>query len=268
MPVLVLAGALLAVFSGYLLGEFLFGTLLAGNRTGGGNTVSPPDDVSAPKGTQELTTTTVDLAAVEVFRVQLGAFANREGAERHAADALAKQVPAHVVAEDKYRVIAGIYASKAAAAKAAQYANNRGLDTYVYAVSIPGGSLSLRGVTEGYGAALRGVLSEISASLRAQMNVWGQHFSGQPTNLAQEAQALEASLRKAQEQLASQAVPQGWDSTHKAVISASNTALKAISEMKAFAEKKDQTHLADAITFLVQLAEDYEECLTLAVSVP
>jgi len=104
--------ALVFVGSGYLIGRFLLAGLLhrepKGEPVSAGDKTSPPSQITAQ----------IQVKPITLYRVQIGAFANRENAEKIAEQALQKGVGAAVMSPDPlYKVYCGISGSKDAANK-------------------------------------------------------------------------------------------------------------------------------------------------------
>ncbi len=101
--------ALAFVGSGYLIGKYFLASLL--HRSPGGQPVSGDDPSKITTATGQVQTSSLTL-----YRVQIGAFANKDNADKLVDEALKKGVGAAVMSPDPlYKVYCGIAGSKDAA---------------------------------------------------------------------------------------------------------------------------------------------------------
>lgn len=106
--------AAVLVGSGYLIGRFLLAGLF-NNKSDQGEPVSSNTGGSL---VSETVTVQVEVKPMTLYRVQVGAYANKENADKTAQEVLQKGVPAAVMSPDPlYKVYCGVAGSKDAANK-------------------------------------------------------------------------------------------------------------------------------------------------------
>lgn len=214
--------ALAFVGSGYLIGRYFLASLL--QRSSRGTPVNTNTGTSTNTTPGTLTAGQIQTRPLTVYRVQIGAFSNRENAERLASQASEKGIGAFVMNPDQmYRVFCAVTSSKDAADKAAASAQAKLAGSvipkdeklYVGTMSIPSFLINLNGKKQDI-EKLQNALSGAEQALQSVLTFWDSLYLGQqnPVNFA----SVESAIASAKSSLSQMTPEAGLKSAHASVL--------------------------------------------------
>lgn len=227
--------AVALVGAGYLLGRFVLSSILS--RPPGAPVSSVPGKDkggSAP----ETMTATISLDAFTVYRIQVGAFSNKDNATKLAQACFAKGVPAYVMAPDPlHKVYCGVLASRQAAEKMAQDVMAKisgtvipaGDKLYIGALDVPAIQVSVSGDKQ-YVSALDGAVKKAGPAIQALLGFWDSYYlKTAPVDVKSAARDLASALQA----LKAVQPPENLRSTHSACVAALESLSKALAGAEA-----------------------------------
>jgi hypothetical protein len=208
--------AVVLVGSGYLIGKFLLSSLL--QKTPGGEPVSTPGNNDTPGA--ETTTVQIQLKALNLYRVQIGAFSSLENAEKVAQSAMEKNVGAAVMTPDPlFKVYCGIVTSKDAANKISDSALPKlagsviGKDDklYVSTFSVPSRTFNLTG-DKAHVELMQQAFSKIDNALGSLASYWDSFYLGQQSQV--NISSMETDIAALKEQISNITPASGLTGAH------------------------------------------------------
>ncbi|MEW6081454.1 MAG: SPOR domain-containing protein [Bacillota bacterium] len=256
------AFGLVAVFSGYFLGKFLVNALVASDLRLPGDSGQPvAGDAPAAAPTDK---NVVHLPSISMHRLQLGVFSSPSNAQELAERVKSLNLPAGVVGQDPYRVVGGYFSTKEAGQRAAAQYTAKGFEVFVAPVDVGGGTLEVRGLPAEFEQALSAAFGEVGTVLEVESGLWDDLVLGQQAAV-EVLSGLESGVRQANLDLSAVEPPSGWEMTHSMAKSLLDLALRNVVELKAYQEKADPSHYANAGVYFVQMVSAYEDLLNQAV---
>ncbi len=261
-----LAGmAILAVLVGYVLGQVLLNAVLGRAEEEVPAQAPSGEPAQTPATPSTPTTARVDvmLPSFALYRVQLGAFSNRDNAQNLAADAQARGFPAYVTPGPLYRVVVGYFSSKAASEPLVSRLEKQGYEVYVGATELASGVISLQGDKE-YLQALKSVVEGLSAFVRDQAAWWDAYWS-HGSGLTEGARKLVEDARGINQEILSVTASAGWTGTQEELASLAQLAVQVAVEIEALAAQRSTQHLVMGGSAFVELVEKLNAfCMSLA----
>jgi hypothetical protein len=248
--------ALAFVGSGYLIGRYFLASLLGTPSDG------EPVTGTNPPASGKTATVQVQTKPVSLYRVQIGAFSTKEGADRVVEAVLAKGVGAAVATPDPlYKVYCGAALTKEAGDKLSQSARTKlagsviGKDDalYVAGVTIASRSLTLTG-DKAVADKLQSAFTKADNAVQSLLSFWDSQYLGRQN--AVDLSAMETDLTAVKDDL-SKVTPKD------ALVAPHGAALKIISDLTAAvkgakeAAGGDSTKAASGASALIVAIDSY-----------
>jgi hypothetical protein len=249
-----------AVAAGMWLGKYVYRALLVAGRT------SETPDGSSALDSRPATTETWSVLppGAELWWVQAGAFLDLARAETVMTALQAKGFPASVSSRGPspvlHRVRVGVFARREAAQVLAQELRLAAFEVYLGELPLNAHPVTISATDRGYLEELAHALEVLGGFVADQCTWWGQG-GGWSLGRDQVRAALGVvapSIRQTHLELAGKQVPGDAAALHQRVTALFEVALRNLSELEAFVERGERSHMVRAMTELMQLVDQYD----------
>jgi len=246
---------ILAVIVGYGFGNYMIRAVM-----GDVADTEPSEDSStepAAGGTAQVEEVMVNLPVLTLYRVQVGAFSSVENAQNLALELRNRSLPAHVVGGDLHRVEAGLYATKEVAVEVAADLESRGYPVYVGKWELNSPPVVL-GAGDPYYNLAQKAFAALTALMMEQGMAWDAYAKQKDGQVLVEGlERVEEDIRAVHKDLQEATPPAGWQDLHVRLLDMLSLAITNIYEVKAFANSGDASTYAQAMSYFMQLTDEY-----------
>lgn len=254
---LVLAAAA-AVLAGYFLGRVVMQAIFtpaepaAAPRVPGTPVTPPPPAVVRVD---------VRLPAVNLHRVQLGAFNSAENAAGKARTMHREGIPAHVMgptgADAFFRVVCGLYTNRDAARRMADSIKRETYEVFVGSMVTPAREFSLEATDQALLNRLKEAYEFIPTAITRKAVMWDNYQLNRRANLRQESTDMESAVRAHHVALTGLTPPAGLAERHRSLLGIYESMLRSAVELRSLVEKGAANHYVNAAMFFVETVDRY-----------
>lgn len=254
---LVLAAAA-AVLAGYFLGRLVMQAIFTPAEPAGAPRVpGPPATPPAPV----LVRVDVRLPAVNLHRVQLGAFNSSENAAGKARTMQREGVPAQVMgptgADAFFRVVCGLYTNRDAARRMADSIKRETYEVFVGSMVTPAREFSLEATDQAFLNQLKEAYEFMPTAITRKAVMWDNYQLNRRANLRQESVDMETAVRAHHVALTGLTPPAGLVERHRALLGIYESMLRSAIEFRSLMETGAASHYVNASMFFVESVDKY-----------